>query len=361
MADVYDSINSCLLFYGIKTSDRPFAASLIGIHTNRQAQEDLQSSNDFTFATFEHVRTEKPPSTPSCDPSFYSSRSSPTPLPRAHRSWLPPLKFQPPLESEHPALQPSADQSILSRTQTPLLPTSVDQNTLPYRQRSKTFSNSSLDQGNALATASSSVYSRSTSISEVCHNPSTLSYFSNGSYDGPARSDSLNPQSQSPKPTVPAIPARYRHPSHSLRNGGQPLRPGSRPALPPAGFWVYASNEKQKQTDVLDGRRMSIWPDARPVRPRAGSSISPTETKRPCYSLVPPPERAILRPNMSRGNTMRVAKRSYESVRKQSISDIGFDFELDVDTSPSKTRESRTLVKKRQPWDQEPRQGRRVS
>lgn len=350
-----------MLFYGIRTSDRPFAASLLGIHTNAQAEEELQLSNQFTFATFEHAPIEKPLSLPSCDPSFYFSPSSPTSLPRAHRSWLPPLKFQPPLDSEHPALQPSAERQILSRTQTPLLPASIDHDTVPYRQRSRTFSDSSFNRSNATATASSSVYSRSTSMSDISRNQSTLTYSSGGACNGPVCSYSLTPKIQSPKPSVPAIPARYRHPSHSLRNGGQPLRPGSRPALPPAGFWMYARNEQQKQYDLLDGRRQSIWPDAGPMRPRAHSSISPTEAKRARYSLVPSPAKAVLQSNMNKGNTMRVGKPSYESVRKESISDVGFDFDLGGDTSPSTLRESRTLVKKRQPWDQEPRRGRRGS
>lgn len=350
-----------MLFYGIKTSHRPFAASLFGIHANRQAEEELQLSNQFTFATFEHVPSEKPCSLPSCDPSLYSSPSSPTPLPRAHRSWLPPLKFQPPLDSEHPALQHNAERLTLPRTQTPLLPTSIDQNALPYRQRSRTFSDPWFDRSNVTGTASSSVYSRSTSVSDISRDSSKISYFSNGSCDGSVRSHSLTPKIQSSKPKVPAIPARYRHPSHSLRNGGQPLRPGSRPALPPAGFWMYARNEQQKHNDASDGQQQCVLPDARPMRPRAYSSISPTEAKRPRYSLMPSPADAVLRSNMNKGNTMRVAKRSYESVRKQSLSDVGFDFELGADTSPSNMRESRTLVKKRQPWDQEPRQGRRGS
>lgn len=97
------------------------------------------------------------------------------------------------------------------------------------------------------------------------------------------------------------------------------------------------------------------------MRPRAHSSISPTEAKRARYSLVPSPAKAVLQSNMNKGNTMRVGKPSYESVRKESISDVGFDFDLGGDTSPSTLRESRTLVKKRQPWDQEPRRGRRGS
>lgn len=329
---------------------------------NAQAEEELEQSNRFTFATFEHVPIEKPFSLPSCDPSFYFAASTPTPLPRTHRSWLPPLKFQPPLESEHPALQPIAERAFLTRTQTPLLPTSVDRDTLPYRQRPRTLSDSSFDRSNAAATASSSVYSRSTSESNISRNASTVSSFSSGSCDAPVPSYLLSPRIRSSKMDVPAIPARYRHPSHSLRNGGQPLRPGSRPALPPAGFWMYARNEQQKQNDLLDGRRQSVWPDARPTRPRTDSNIAVRKASRTRYSWLPSPEMAVLRPNMNKGNTMRVEKRPYESLRKESISGVGVDYkEFEGVVLPSKMGDSRTLVKKRQPWDQEPRLGRRVS
>jgi len=65
---------------------------------------------------------------------------------------------------------------------------------------------------------------------------------------------------------------------------------------------------------------------------------------------------------MNKGNTMRVEKRPYESLRKESISGVGVDYkEFEGVVLPSKMGDSRTLVKKRQPWDQEPRLGRRVS
>ena len=55
---------------------------------------------------------------------------------------------------------------------------------------------------------------------------------------------------------------------------------------------------------------------------------------------------------------MRVENSSYESVRKERNSES--DEEHETSSGNGKiTRNSRTLVKKRQPWDQEPRQERK--
>lgn len=73
-----------------------------------------------------------------------------------------------------------------------------------------------------------------------------------------------------------------------------------------------------------------------------------------CYPLLPAsPEKAVLRPNRNKGNTMRVAKKtSYESLRKEARVAKGVDYGI-LDGHGRK--DSRTLVKMRQPWDQEPR------
>lgn len=241
-------VNSCLLFYGIKNSQTPFAASLLGIHNSSQVEDDWDLSHEFSFTTFEQVRPKKPGSLPLCDPVFYTSTTAPK-MQLRHRSWLPPLNFLPPLESEHPALQLINERPGVSRTPTPLLPASVNQGSPPYRQRSRTCSDFS-DPSSPSVTASSSVYSQSTSISEGSRKPSTFSSFSSGSGDIPLRTYSLTPKIRPPKPDVPAIPARYRHPSHSPRNGSQEVRSGSRPALPPVGAWMYVNNQRQKDNDM---------------------------------------------------------------------------------------------------------------
>lgn len=72
------------------------------------------------------------------------------------------------------------------------------------------------------------------------------------------------------------------------------------------------------------------------------------------YPLLSSPEKSVLRSNINKGNAMRVEKRSYESVRKSSMSSAGLDID-GLDAEIAKVRDSRTLVKKRQPWDKEPR------
>lgn len=351
----------CTLFYGIKTSSEPFAASLVGIHRTPpiEDEEELHLPDHFSFATFEPVPIEKSISLSSCEPSLYSLQNAPIPIPsRNHRSWLPPLKFEPPSEGEHPALQAIVERPSLARTQTPLLPAPINHNATPYRQQFRDSRDSSFDRSNTIATASSSTYSLSTSISRLSRNPSTLSSFSSVSCDVPVRSYSLTPTAESSEHDVPAIPERYRHPSHSSRNGDLPLRPGSRPALPPAGFWMYARDQQQKQNDILDTRRQTVWPDASPLRQSATISTMPRDARRPRYTLIPSPDKAVLRPNTNRGNVMQVRKRSYESLRKESVLDFGLESGENIPRS--KVRDSRTLVKKRQPWDHEPRRGRQI-
>ena len=73
--------------------------------------------------------------------------------------------------------------------------------------------------------------------------------------------------------------------------------------------------------------------------------------------LLAPPEKAVLRPNANKGNVMRVARKtSYESLRKGPRVAKGVEYgKLDGHGR----KDSRTLVKMRQPWDQEPRGERR--
>ena len=76
------------------------------------------------------------------------------------------------------------------------------------------------------------------------------------------------------------------------------------------------------------------------------------------YPLLPTsPEKAVLKPNMNKGNTMQAGKRtSYEGLRKGARVAKGVDYgSLDAHGR----KDSRTLVKMRQPWDEEPRGERR--
>lgn len=129
--------------------------------------------------------------------------------------------------------------------------------------------------------------------------------------------------------------------------------------MPPADFWMYARAAQQKQNEPEE-RCHAGWPDMRPqIRTRAQSEgAAKRDGSMRCYPLLPTsPEKAVLRPNMNKGNTMRVGKKtSYESLRKEARVAKGVDYgRLDG----HERKDSRTLVKMRQPWDQEPRGERR--
>lgn len=428
----------CLLFYGIKSSDQPFAASLLGIRARAQDGEELQLSSQISFADSELINNKHPLHTMPCNtaPNPYLLPTTSTPTPRTRRSWLPPLRFQlpdenehsllqstfprpsfkrqptprsrrswllPPLrfqlsdEQEHPALrssphrppskrQPSArargswllpplkfqrlgehdderehEQSALQsffqrpssrRRSTPILSSVVNQRSTAYSHTLTTFDELTRDPSTPRARALSSVYSPATSVTDLSRNPSTFSSLSNNSRDSSYLIFPKVSKERIFEPEVPTIPERYRHPCHSVRNGGQPVRPGSSPAMPPAGFWMHAKPEQQKYSEVPDTPPKTSWPIERPTRPRTSSSSPPR------HSLPAAPNKALLSANVNKGNRMRAEKRSYESVRKDSLSGT------DSIQSPSpserrKKRDSRTLVKKRQPWDGEPRVDRR--
>ncbi|KAL6722271.1 hypothetical protein ACLMJK_001378 [Lecanora helva] len=117
---------------------------------------------------------------------------------------------------------------------------------------------------------------------------------------------------------MPAIPTRYRQPSHSLRNGGQPLKPGSRPSMPPASFWTYARDRQQDRTNPSgQSSPLKVWKDSKPSRPRTGSG-SDGHQANPFgdSAILNPLGKATLVTNMSKGNMMQPRNPSYESIRK---------------------------------------------
>lgn len=358
-------MTSCVVVYALKTAERPFASSLLGVHVRDYEEEEEElhlstelNSTELSF-TVSNNPSEKFFDMPICDPPLYPSLPKrPKPLPRGRISWLPPLRFQVPAETGHPALQRKTDQQTPTRSQTNLLPASIKH--LPSPENVTAVARSSLEHNEINATPSSSVYSHSTSASTLSRGPSTLSSVpSTLSYFSSENGNSTIKSSTSSRPSVPAIPERYLHKSHSLRNGGSPPRPGSRPAMPPVDFWSYARTSQQKQNDFQE-QPETVFPEMPPkMRARAQSEDAANRDPRLCfYPLLPTsPEKAVLRPNPNKGNTMQVGKKtSYEGLRKGARDAKGVDYgRLDVHGR----KDSRTLVKMRQPWDQEPRGGKR--
>ena len=98
-----------------------------------------------------------------------------------------------------------------------------------------------------------------------------------------------------------------------------------------------------------------------PFRMRARAQSEDAAKRGPSlcpYPLLPAsPEKAVLKPNTNKGNTMQVGKKtSYEGLRKGVRVTKGVDYGV-LDAHGRK--DSRTLVKMRQPWDEEPRGERR--
>ena len=249
-----------------KSSDRPFAASLIGINARNLAEEELDHSRQFSFATASESPSEKNFGLRSC-----STPVTPTPQRRGRRSWLPRLEFQLSPAYEHPPFQNGFDQMALAHSQPNLLLSLFPRQpakdfSLPYVSRSHTAESAnhislpSLSRSSTMTTISSSIYSHTTnSETDFSRSLNTVSH----SYNSNTRS-----AGSTPEVPVPAVPERYLYESHTLRNGGRPVRPGSRPPMPPADFWTYARHEQRKYDALVQSesqaqqkeRRVSIWP-----------------------------------------------------------------------------------------------------
>ena len=354
------------MVYALKTAERPFESSLLGVNTRaHDEEEELHLSTELNSTelsfTASNDPSEKYLDVPICDPALYSSPPKrPKPPPRGRISWLPPLKFQVPAETGHPALQHGSGQQTPTRSQTNLLPASISQTLSP--QNAAVVTGASLERSETTATSSSSIYSHSTSASTLSHGPGTLSSFPStlSSFSSESRTSTMKSlSSNSTQPSVPAIPERYLHKNHSLRNGGSPPRPGSRPAMPPADFWTYA-RAAQKKPNENQGHTEATWPET-PARVRARAQSEDTTKREPSLCRYPhlptSPEKAVLRPNANKGNTMRVGKKtSYESLRKGGRVAKQVDYGR---LEGHERKDSRTLVKMRQPWDEEPRGERR--
>lgn len=375
-------LNSCVLCYALKSSDRPFAASSTGISSRNHNKEELDFSSRSSFAT---TFVEK-----SLGIRSFSTPVMPTPQPRGRRSWLPRLEFEPPPAYQHPPFQHGFDQMVLALSHTNLLPHSLPRQTTnhfgrsPY-SRSYTAESPSNISRPTLGRRSSSEYSQSINAeTDILNSPKTASQPDHQS----TRSASFRSEVAIP---VPAIPERYLDQSHTLRNGGRPVRPGSRPSLPPADFWTFA--QEQQTYDALPQShsqaqqredRLAIWPgedvNLQPrlrvqsvdpkrsqmctdsptrsaIRPIAAGSISPGTVR------LTPPDKAVLRRNMDKENVdVRIpgwkGTESYGELRKGE-DEGGMNFErLELELSPSKVdarKDGRTLVKMKQPRDSPPK------
>ena len=266
------------------------------------------------------------------DPST-DARQSTTPFATHSRvSWLPPLPFQLPRRPRS-VLTSSSSLSSLDTPSRPLM-------------RNVTRS---------ISLTSSSFYSRSTLSSNfpLSRQPSTISSASERSRYGPLR-DSPRPTMTTPSnPEVPPIPERWKLTAPCPRSIDRPIRPGFRPRLPPAGFWEYTS-EQQKCGFPALGSTPS-WTDMSDSTKR-----EPSFCRYPILPISPPKS---ITPDKDKAVSGRPSRRrSYEGLRKGEGDGNNLPshlnsrwLELDDRRDPkykkqaAQRRESRTLVKKRQP------------
>ena len=252
-----------------------------------------------------------------------------------HRPWLPPLQFQ-------LASTPEEQLTEFVSPHRPLL------------ARSRTC-----------ATISSSLYSgsRSASCSAMSRHPSTTSFLSSQTFNSGTQIASKVPSKSVQQPPLPPVPQRYRHRGHSLREGGTPVRPGSRPAMPPVEFWKYASNRHM--------RRISVSTSANHRLQSARKQSGKREPSVCRYPILATPAKPVCRTRRATVHSEigHIKTASYESLRKGPLDNVHrtrSTTSIAETEAPSgataykmggrhhvepgtKKRESRTLIKQRQP------------
>ncbi|KAI4230591.1 MAG: hypothetical protein LQ349_006170 [Xanthoria aureola] len=250
------------------------------------------------------------------------------------RAWLPPLQFQ--------LVSPSTED-----------PTEL-----------KLHSELSLARRRTCDTSSSSRYSRrSASLSSLSQHPSTRSSLSDQSINSRTRITSVQDNQKVSRPALPAIPDKYLHPSHGLNSGSRPVRPGSRPAMPPAEFWEYADKQRVRNTYVSISDSHNIHDSTMRTGKREPSVCR--------YPILATPAMPVCRTRRAtvHSETAHIKNPSYESVRKgpldntnklRSMTPLGEIGATDGSATDEhrrecstkarpKHRESRTLIKQRQP------------
>lgn len=296
----------------------PYAASLTGI-VPAYDMEIHPCGRPLMDAT-----SEKEPSFASCDPSSYKIETPTATIPRARTSWLPRLPFQISADTSSPENLPAPVYSI----ETP---------TRPLLRRSQSSSTSK---------TSSSFYSRSTTESSPSCEPSTTSpkHFADNiiTYGSP-----ISRYKPTYSPEVPPIPEKWQTTSRSLHHSPHPA--SLRRGLPHAPYWKYESSPSESASWVTESPSGSEKRDHSNYR----------------YPILTTPPRITIRPESSTSRILgdRLELRtSYESLRKGGSHRPFFNDhihatwpDLDDREDPksskrrSKKRESRTLVKKRQP------------
>ena len=328
---------SCTLFRSLQVSDRPFAVFITSRYKNDCRPEGQYAVSSPFIDTTEPDNVEYL----HCDPKCYPVHPQPVLIPQGRNSWLPPLPFQQNM---------ARGQSL--RSSRPLL---IRNQTAP--------------------TSSPIAYSRPNPPSDwtLRRYPSKTSSFSSLSYCSTVPTFVTSTTQQGSRAELRAIPERYRyHPDRYLEARRTPNNVRSTMATQPATWRMPASPPNASKVSQED---LQFW--------QSGSSINKSEPLR--YSHAASSSASVeaslsrnVRPHNRRYSGIEKRKRSYESLRKGKI-DM-YDEILPTNRgSPSRSqisktygpadngkgdtvkaepvirRQSRTLVKKRQPWDAAPR------
>ena len=335
----------------------------MGLQVKNQDEQELHRLRRLSFIRSETL-SEKDVDIHSFDPSFYSVQLKTASTPKARKSWLPPLNLEIASNLNHPALQSTSSSPTLADSQINLLPAPIDREHLLPSLPTTMGGQSSISRSQTVTTSSSSFYSRPTSGSTLSRLPSSCTSFSNEISGNVHHGSPFIEGSRAIKSDSKSISTKHRRTSHTPRASGTPVRPRSRPPMPPANFWIFARAEQQKRDTMIENTLYSEPPGAASEqRSRSHSDgSSKREVSMSRYPIIPAaPPKAVLRPNHNAGNMMRVGKRwSYENLRKGLKSAAALEYSL-FDENFARKTEGRTLIKKRQPWDDEPRKERRTS
>lgn len=321
---------------------RLLAAYLFSRH-----QTSKESRHEDLFPWVEDHRKEAVLDMPYYNPSLMyieAVRTMPSPMEgrrsiagsrSARLTWLPPLRFH---------LPPTPEEN-----QEGLLPlTSPSHPPLLHSQ-----------------TCASSIYSQNTtgSPSTASLRPSTLSSLSSHSSSKSILNPHLKQVRSVQESSTPIIPAKYLQRSRTLNDGSRPVRPGTRPAMPPAESWKYAEKQHMRLHSLSHSSTFRTLRTQRVRKP-----FTRREPSLCRYPILPLPAQPVCRTRRAtvHSETAHIKTASYESIRKDTLHTLNGDDNLvrlthwntqlqgtaadsRSDGQRRKARQSRTLRKKRQP------------
>ena len=210
-------------------SERPFAASLQGVHNGLHREEDRDNLS--RKASIIEARTS------SLGRPLIPSLSTHVPVTWASQSPITPI-------IESPLLPPPPNRmGFLEQPDSPI-------------------QHSLLTRSPAVISACSSQYSNHSSLSRYTRSHrrySSLSTVGSATSNVSRKNSMQNSRIvRYPigRPDVLEIPDNYRHIVNRC-NGGTPMRPISRPRMPPGAFWKYVAEQQRRRSRELSGTLQS--------------------------------------------------------------------------------------------------------